>query len=425
MRLLWYAALSLIVLQSLSVEAQGPPPSTYQLAAVQVTGAKRYTQADVARVSGLGSGQSVSVAEITAAAARLGTSGLFKSVKYSYVTNASRITVIFEIEEAEWTVPVTFDNIVWFTDDEITQAVRIDVPTFDGTLPPAEGVPDLVMRSIQKLLESKRIPGRAAFQPQTDLTTKKLSYLFKVQEPAPVLCRLVFSGVSSELERELTAVSKSALGQDYSRFYLTSMSAGTLMDVYHRRGYWRARFGSPMPAIDSAGCTGVSATLSVSEGVVYSFDNAQWTGNGVFTSTELDGMLAMKSGEVADSSKIDNGLRRIRSAYGKKGYLTESSSASPRLDDQSKRALFDVKVEEGPQFFMGTLAFEGLSTADANKLTKMWKLASGAAYDNSYAADFIFKEIMPLVPRGTKPPAARESGDSEKHVVNVTIVFER
>ena len=67
----------------------------------------------------------------------------------------------------------------------------------------------------------------------------------------------------------------------------------------------------------------------------------------------------------------------------------------------------------------------GIRPTTIPKLTKMWKLPAGAAYDNSYASDFIFKEIMPLVPRGTKPPAARESGDSEKHVVNVTIVFER
>ena len=220
-----------------------------------------------------------------------------------------------------------------------------------------------------------------------------------------MLCGLVFAGTSSELERELASVSRSVLGQDYSRFFLTSMSAGTLMDVYHRRGYWRATFAPPVPAIDLPSCRGVSATLSVNEGAIYSFDQAQWRGNGTFTSTELDAMLGMKSGEIADSSKIDNGLRRIRSAYGKKGYLVESSSAVPRLDDEAKRALFDVKIEEGTQFFMGALEFEGLSSADAAKLTKMWKLPAGAPYDNSYPSDFISKDIMPLLPGGIKRPA--------------------
>ena len=291
-------------------------------------------------------------------------------------------------------------------------------------LPPAEGVPDLVVRSIQKLLESKKIPGRVTFQPQTELGSKELRYLFKVQGPAPVLCGIAFAGASSELERELANGSKPALGQDYSRFYLMSMSAGTLMDVYHRHGYWRATFAPPAAVMDSPACSGVSATLSVNEGAVYSFDRAQWTGNAVFKSTELDAMLSLKGGEVADSSKIDSGLRRIRSAYGK-GYLMASSSATPRLDDQMKRALFDVKVEEGPQFFMGALAFEGLSSADADRLTKMWRMPAGAPYDDTYANEFIFKVVMPLLPPGTRPPAARESVDPDKPVVNVTIVFQR
>jgi len=423
MRVLWPATLLLLVFPVLPTRAQQAAPSSYQLAAVQVTGTKRYTPADVGRLSGLEPGQMVTVERITSGAAHLGTSGLFKSVKFRYVTSAGRVAVIFDVEDAEWTVPVTFDNLVWFSDEEITNAVKADVPTFDGTLPPAEGAPDLVMRSIQKLLESKKISGRAAFQPQTDLVTKKLSYLFAVQDPAPVLCGLMFPGATPPLERELVEASKAALGQSYSRFYLSSMSAGTLLDVYHRRGHWRAAFRSPAPTIDSPSCKGVSAALSVVEGAVYSFDKAQWAGNGVLQTSELDVLFAMKGGEVADSSKIDEGLRRIHVAYGKKGYLTTSTSAAPRLNDETKRALFDVRVEEGPQFFMGALAFEGLAAADAARLTRMWKLAAGAPYDNSYESDFIFKDVMPLLPRGTKTPTVRESLDSDKHIVNVTITF--
>ncbi len=425
MRLGWCAAIWLVLFPTLSLDAQQAPPSPLQIAAVQVTGTKRYTQADVARVSGLEPGQRVTVAQIGSAAERLGASGLFKSVNYRYVTNAGRVTVTFEIEEADWTVPVTFDNIVWFTDEEIVQAVKADVPTFDGTLPPTEGIPDLVMRSLQKLLESKKIAGRAAFQPQMKLGSKTLTYLFMVQDPAPVLCGLGFTGASVELQRELVVVSKAAVGHDYSRFYLTSMAAGTLLDVYHRHGYWRASFAPPVTALDSPACTGVSATLSVSEGSAYSFDRAEWSGNAIFKTPELDNLLGMKSGEIADSSKIESGLRRVHSAYGRKGYLQASTSASPRLDDQGKRALFAMSVDEGPQYVMGVLAFEGLSPDDASKLTNRWKLPPGAPYDTSYPSDFVGKEILPLVPRGNKPPLVRESRDSGTHVVNVTIAFQR
>jgi outer membrane protein assembly factor BamA len=116
------------------VSTATPQPSkAYNLTAVQVKGAKRFKEADVTRLSGLTVGQPVRLADVTAAAERLGASGLFKSLNYRYVTNADGMTVIFEFEEADWTVPVLFDNFVWFSADELTTAVRRDVPSFDGT----------------------------------------------------------------------------------------------------------------------------------------------------------------------------------------------------------------------------------------------------------------------------------------------------
>ena len=336
-----------------------------------------------------------------------------------------RMTAVFEIEEADWTVPVIFDNFVWFKEDEILDAVKRDVPTFDGTLPPAEGVPDLVLRSLQALLDAKKIPGRAAFQPYTDLKEKKLSYLFKVENPAPTLCALAFTGASSAPERELLNASRSAIGGEYLTLHLTGMSAGTLLDVFHRRGYWRASFAPPVPALDSRECVGVSAALAVSEGSVYAFSKSSWTGNRVLDPAALDALLAMKAGEVADSNKIEAGLVQIRRAYGKNGYLMAAISSVPRLDDTSKRAEFEMKVEEGPQFMMGSLQFAGLAEADVNKLNKNWKLPAGVPYDATYVGMYITNEVVPLLQPGTRRPSVNEAVEPDKHIVDVKIVFQR
>jgi outer membrane protein assembly factor BamA len=423
---------AMIVLASAMATGHMPEPAdqaqnaaSYRLAAVQVTGASRYSRDDVARLSGLNAGQPVTIAQVNSAAQRLAATGLFKAVKYRYVNVGERMTAVFEIEEADWTVPVIFDNFVWFKDEEIVDAVKRDVPTFDGTLPPAEGVPDLVLRSLQTLLDAKRIPGRAAFQPHTDLKEKKLSYLFKVENPAPTLCALAFTGVSAAPERELVNASRSAIGGEYSRTILTGMSAGTLLDVFHRRGHWRASFAPPIPALDSRECVGVSAALAVNEGSVYAFAKSAWTGNRVLDAAALDALLAMKPGEVADSYKIEAGLVQIRRAYAKNGYLMATTSSAPRLDDTSKRAEFEMKVEEGPQFTMGSLEFAGLAEADVNRLRKNWKLPAGVPYDSTYANLYVTNEVVPLLPPGTRRPTAKEAVDPDKHVVDVSIVFER
>ena len=401
------------------------PAGSYQLAAVQVPGAKRYTPSDVVRLSGLKIGQSITVAELAPAAERLAASGLFKSLKYKYISAARRMTVTFEIEEADWTVPVTFDNFVWFTDEQVTGAVAQDVPTFDGTAPPAEGVPDLVVHSLQKLLDAHNIRGRASFAPKTELATGKLEYVFSVEDAPLTLCAIAFKGVSAAPERELLDATRSAIGTAYSRAYWMEMSKGTLLDVLHRRGYWRASFPPPTVSVDPPGCTGVGIALPVNEGASYTFDKAEWNGNAVLKSAELDALLRMKPGEVADSSRVDAGLVRVRQAYGRNGYLQESAVSAPRLDDEAKRAVFEVKIQEGPQFHMGALQFDGLSEADANRLRKTWTLQPGSVYDDSYPQTYLRKEVFPLLRQGATPPSTKVEIDPDKRLVNVTVAFQR
>ena len=114
-----------------AVVAPAAAQRTLRLGNVDVVGAKRYTAQAVTKAAGLSVGQPITVEGLTKAAERLGQSGLFKSLSFRYVTKADVLSVTFEFEEAEWTVPVTFDNFVWFTDEELRNAVREELPSFD------------------------------------------------------------------------------------------------------------------------------------------------------------------------------------------------------------------------------------------------------------------------------------------------------
>ncbi len=403
---------------------QEAPSATHEIGAVQVTGAKRYVPAEIAKLSGLAVGGPISVAALKPVAERLAGTGLFKSLSYRYVTAGRKMTVVFEIEEADWTIPVLFDNFVWFTDEEIVKAVRADVPSFDGTAPPAEGIPDLMLRSLQALLTTRNLPGRAHFSPQTDMKSASLQYLFSVKDPAPTLCALRVNGASALPERELLSAPGTEVGGAYSRFYLTNVSSGTLIDMYRRRGHWRAAFAAPTVTPDR-GCGGVSAALNVSEGGAFAWERAEWTGNAAIPTGDLDAALGMKPGDLADASRIEAGLLRARALYRKQGYLTAAATYSPKLEDTSRRASFEMRVEEGPQFRMGTLAFEGITAADAEHLTKRWRLAEGAIYDDTYADTFRNAEIAPLT-RGKPVTVSGETRvDAEQRVVHVKFLFKR
>ena len=314
------------------------PSKAYRLAAVELKGAKRYAPAEITKASGLTIGQPLTIADLAAAADRLGSSGLFKSLSYRYLTSAAGITVTFEFVEADWTVPVLFDNFVWFPAKELTAAVRQDVPSFDDTAPPAEGITDLITRSLAALLQSRNIPGRVRYTPEGSLDGNLVRHVFSVRSPGPRTCGVRFDGSSAIPEQELVQSIRETIGSDYSRLRMGNLTKGTLSDVYRQRGFWRATFSEPVETLEEAPCSGVTVHFAVTEGSAYGFDRIEWIGNAALAADRLDAVSGMKTGEVASVTKIDAGIRQVKHAYGDIGHVLATATYTPKLDDAALRA---------------------------------------------------------------------------------------
>lgn len=164
-------------------------------------------------------------------------------------------------------------------------------------------------------------------------------------------------------------------------------------------------------------------TVRVTEGAAYAWDRAEWSGTQALTADALNKALGMKTGDVADGAKIDAGMRAVRQAYGTQGYIAEQARVEPRLDDSTRRAVFAVSVEEGPQFHMGTLTFVGIRDSDAATLAKKWKLKPGDVYDESYESKYLREEIFPLQTSAGGRGYFEPQIDPERHIVNARIVF--
>jgi hypothetical protein len=60
-----------------------------------------------------------------------------------------------------------------------------------------------------------------------------------------------------------------------------------------------------------------------------------------------------------------------------------------QFDDQAKRVMYVVDVNEGPQYHMGNLVLTGLSVEGERRLKKAWSIAPGAVFDKSIYDDFV------------------------------------
>jgi outer membrane protein assembly factor BamA len=119
-----------------------------------VDGVKSIGEADVLPLTGLHTGAQVSRKDLQSAADRLLQSGLFAKVKYDFRTKMEGLTVTYHVEEAP-RVPAYFDNLPWFSDAELSDAIRKKLPFFNGTLPEAGDVVDQAAEALKDLLASR------------------------------------------------------------------------------------------------------------------------------------------------------------------------------------------------------------------------------------------------------------------------------
>jgi hypothetical protein len=332
------------------------------------------------------------------------------------------LNLTFELEEAKWNVPVIFDNFVWFSDEELSAAVRQAIPDFDGTAPAAGDMVKAISATLQSLLREKKISGTIEYV--SSFERNETAHVFSVKGIALPVCKVSFTGMSVVSEGDLEKKSKALLKMDFSRSFVADFARSNLVPIYRERGHLKAHFADAQARNDDAGCkNGVHVTLAVTEGISYKWNRVEWSGNSVLPSTVLESNLGMRSGELANGLKIDEGLKKISIAYGKKGYIAARLKPTPDFDDASAQVVYRFSITEGPQYHMGTLDFTGISESDANRLRKAWLLKAGDVYNASYLEDFLSVWLTATDSLVARLKNTSVQVDQQQMTVNVTFSF--
>ena len=377
---------------------------------IETEGLQALTTETVIATSGLKIGDTFSVEALDAASERLLSSGLFKKVGYRTRNLAGNVTITFQLEELKGQLsPVVFDNFIWFSDEELTTAVKRAVPSFNGSAPDIGNTNDAIKQALQNLLAERKLPG------QVEYNLTEHEHLFRVTGVPMKICTLHFPGAQNVPEKNLIEATRNSMDPEYSRQSVQTFPKFGLYPIYTELGHLRASFGDPIakPATKD-GCEGVDLTIPVDEGAVYSWVKAEWFGNQVLSTKELDDALGMKAGEVANGKKFDTGLKEVQNAYGKYGYILIRMNPAAEFDDGAPKVTFKIAITEGPQYRMGTVEFKGFSASDAAELGKKWNLKSGEVYDRSYAGQFIRNDAGEILMR-----IARERPLKGKAVPNI------
>ena len=423
-----YVSLGLVLFHPSLSRAQGPPPTSGRLAGITVQGLKRFTQEQVVAATGLHIGKPTDVRDLEQSAKYLAHSGAFESVMYRYRVHDEEMFVEFVVEESAHFLSCLFDNFVWLNKEEIDNALRSEVPFYDGSTPESGETVDRITVVLRELLVSRGVHCDVEHLLFLDFGTGKRAIQFRAAGLLLSIRALGFPGAIAVDETTLQAAAKQLIGQDYSESSAAAFARTGLLPLYIRRGHLRARFLEPHAVLLAGGQQGntgrVTVSLPVEEGPSFLWDGADWNGDHALPPGELDARFGMKAGEVANGEKIDAGFEAIRVAYGARGYIQLVLRKEQIFDDAAQRVRYKVAIEEGPQYRMGMLTLTGISARAQDRLRSTWKLKPGGILDVSYVTEFL-RKTAPQILANESPTCAqiqiKYAPDPQKAIANVEL----
>jgi outer membrane protein assembly factor BamA len=422
-----------MLLPAAGVVAQEPPPNAkWRLTTIVFEGLKSQPPEKMITASGLKIRQTIDFEMVKAAAQRLSQTGLFGKVAYRYRYSSTQIELTFELEEkATGKKRCSFDNFVWFSDKEIADAIRRDMPDFDGTVLISDFASEEIRKSLTRLLAEKKIAGEVVYELYRveEKTGEDLSYMFKVKGANLPICDIQFAGAQDELKKPLLDALKPLFKTEYTKNDVGAFAHAALVPIYTQRGYLKAAFQPAQPSLNASGAcaNAVVVTLPVAEGAQYHWNDPLWSGNQAYSAQELNAALKLKPGDVADKMMIDKGWVEISGVYGKKGYLRVLLKLDPVFDDARRLVTYRVALTEGPQYRMGQVTIAGLPEDEARMVKDAWELKAGEIFSTSYTNAFIEKVARAgLIKQRQGMRTAQElKRDEQRLTVDVVVKFER
>ena len=164
---------------------------------------------------------------------------------------------------------------------------------------------------------------------------------------------------------------------------------------FQNRGYFKVLVQEPKTNIHDSGHQGfhipllqagpgksVDITMPIEEGDKYSLGEITFKNNKAVTNTKLlRSLFPLKDGETFDRSKIAKGLENLGKAYGQLGYINFTSIPNTTFDEEKKLVFLDIDVDEGKQFYVRRIEFQGNTTTRDKVIRREVVLEEGQIYN--------------------------------------------
>src|SRR5215472_1517004 len=378
-----FLPLLLLTAAPLPAAAQTADNVTASLREVRIEGQKHLSEAQAVAITGLSVGSQVGRTDLQVAADKLTQTGLFDKVSYKFETRTG-VVVTYQVVESP-RIPAYFDNIPWFADSELADAIHQRIPYFDGTLPEGGGAVDQAAEAIKELIASHGLQVTLQHEVIGNPFADGKLQLFKVEGPTLRIEKMEFSDASLLASKAVQQHLEEIVGKPYSRMAIDLFLTEAIRPVYLRKGCLHPKLGPPEIRL-----TGnpnqklpeqIPVFVPIDPGPVYHWKEVHWTGNATVSEFTLGGDVGLKPGEVADGMRIEAGWDRVREEFGHHGYLDARVDPAAAYDESAHTVSYSVTIQEGKQYRFGKMVLTGLSPAAEKKLHAAWPIPQGEIFD--------------------------------------------
>ncbi len=247
------------------------------------------------------------------------------------------------------------------------------VKTEVKTIPPA---------SVQVTFNIKEGPvvrvGKIAFVGNRHLGALYLRRSMKNLKPIGIPYSLIFEDLLPQ------TYDSSKLEEDTER----------VRQAYRDKGYANAAVEQPKTQVRDQGGLNwftfrpnkgkrIDIQMTIEEGERYHLGTITFTGNKQITNMKaLRATFPIKDGDWFSATLIGKGLDNLKKAYGSLGYINFGAVPTPRYDEQKKTVSWNVDIDEGKQFFVSRIEFQGNTITRDRVIRRELLLDEGSVYNS-------------------------------------------
>jgi outer membrane protein insertion porin family len=164
--------------------------------------------------------------------------------------------------------------------------------------------------------------------------------------------------------------------------------------AYRDKGYANAAVEEPKTQIRDEGGLNwftfrprhgkrIDIQMTIEEGGRYRLGAITFTGNKQIQNIKaLRAQFPLKDGDWFNATAIGKGLDNLKKAYGSLGYINFGAVPNVKTDDQNKTVSMNIDIDEGKQFFVSRIEFQGNTITRDRVIRRELMLDEGSVYNS-------------------------------------------